>query len=236
MINKLGRMLIKRGGKWQAAEQAETAAQLAEGAFGWDSLVTGEAYKELGSRCGSITDWAKAASAFKRARDAFEAVNGNKCRKALSCTKALTKAVENQQRDMQNMNERVASMGDGANGNTAASNVPRRKAKGQPQTDAFEDDDDENNNLNYANESANEDGGGLDGVGGGVLDDIDGGWNDDMAMGVEGEGEGGLGLGLGLDGGSDASALTASPNNTPPGSPPNGSGGIDSYLPGMLAP
>ena len=95
MTTKISRMVNKRGGKWQAAEQAEIVAELADAAFGWDSATAGEAFKEMGNRYAAINDWQRAAKSFKRAQHAFEAVSGSDDRKALLCAKSYLKAEDN---------------------------------------------------------------------------------------------------------------------------------------------
>ena len=47
MTAKISRLISKNGGKWQAAEQSEIVAELADAAFGWDSVAAGEAFKEM---------------------------------------------------------------------------------------------------------------------------------------------------------------------------------------------
>lgn len=210
MTGKLCRMLVRRGGKWQATEQADIAAQLAEGAFGWDSLITGEALRELALRCVAITDWARAAAAYKRARDAFEAVNGKKCKKALLCGKGYSKALEKQHQENEQLNEKFSD------GNYAG---PQGEAEG-PQT-----------NTPSANAGES--------IKGALIDDTG-----DINAGLDG----GLSAEAGMVGDwndtegiddmrSVASALTASPNNSPPGTPPLAERkGVNSSLPGMLTP
>lgn len=83
MTTKVMRMINKRGGKWQAAEQSEIVAELAENAFGWDSMTCAEANKEVGNRYSSIQDWERGAQAYKKAQHAFEAVLGKDDRKAI---------------------------------------------------------------------------------------------------------------------------------------------------------
>ncbi len=92
MTTKISRLVNKRGGKWQAAEQAEIVAELADAAFGWDSIASGEAFKEMGNRYAAIKDWQRASTSFKRAQHAFEAANGTDDRKALLCAKSYLKA------------------------------------------------------------------------------------------------------------------------------------------------
>jgi hypothetical protein len=92
MTSKIARMVNKKGGKWQAAEQAEIVAELADSAFGWDSATAGEAFKEVGNRYAAISDWQRSANAFKKAQHAFEAVFGKEDRKAIICAKSFLKA------------------------------------------------------------------------------------------------------------------------------------------------
>ena len=77
MTAKISRLISKNGGKWQAAEQSEIVAELADAAFGWDSVAAGEAFKEMGNRYAAIKDWQRAATSFKRAQHAFEAAKGS---------------------------------------------------------------------------------------------------------------------------------------------------------------
>jgi hypothetical protein len=120
MTSKISRMVSKKGGKWQAAEQSEIVAELADAAFGWDSVTAGEAFKEVGSRYAAISDWQRSASAFKKAQHAFEAVFGKEDRKAISCAKNFLKAEDRKNAGIKQADEMMRSgMGAGTSHDNA---------------------------------------------------------------------------------------------------------------------
>jgi len=247
MIGKLCRMIARRGGKWQAAEQAEVAAQLAEGAFGWDHLITGEALRDCGNRFVAVDDFSRAAASFKRARDTFEALNGKECKKALACARSYNRCVDNQKRaeaalreigqrggvetkDSQNLLSKAAALSKGkGKGKGQGKGRSRREEKTR---DLADDEPEEEEGLAYGEDDGEwEDDADSGGGGGG------GGGGDLAGSGLRGGGRGGGG------GGSQGSSLTASPQSSPPGSPvpsPRGNEkagtGILASIPGMVTP
>ncbi len=230
MIGKVCRMVAKRGGKWQAAEQAEVAAGLAEGAFGWDSVITGEALRECGTRYVAISDWKQAAKAFKRAQEAFEAINGKECKKALSCLRSYNRAI-----DRQKQNDPSGVSGQ-ANPNPPVS-PPTRSGPGRPfRPGSLSDRHDEQpqarapNKIEAGKMVFNQNGvqaqaQGIDHLG---VDDVDNSSlkaEDSPIGGTRGRVEGKKKQEGG--GGSQGSSLTASPQASPPDSPVHSAREVD---------
>ena len=243
MISKMCKMITRRGGKWQAAEQAEVAAELAEGAFGWDSAITGEALRDCGSRYTGIEDFTRAASSFKRARDTFEALNGKECKKALACARSYNRCVDNQKRAEAALQERGSADASGnAVKNDDKGGGPRKTSdlKSASKSGA------RSKKSHQREEKARDPGDGGMGQEQRSLEETEEqSWDDDLGSGGGDRPGPGLGFGgRGGSGGSQGSSLTASPQSSPPVSPvasprrdnERTGTGIQSSIPGMLTP
>jgi len=94
LTTKIVKMSAQRGGKWPAADQAEVVAELAENAFGWDSIECAETRREVGDRCVAISDYRRAVASYKKSLEAYEALFGRADKRTVACARLLALAHE----------------------------------------------------------------------------------------------------------------------------------------------
>ena len=92
LMNEIMNLCLKNGDKYEASVHAEDIAKLAESAFGWDSVESAEAYRQVGLRCMALEDWPRAIKALHLSVEAYAAIYPRTDPKFVSVQKLYEKA------------------------------------------------------------------------------------------------------------------------------------------------
>jgi hypothetical protein len=109
LMRRLMVLSTENGGRWQAAEYAESMAELAESAHGWDSQEVAELRKLAADKQCRVQDWGRACGNYKKSLDAHHVVYGEKDKRSIAIMNLLKKTEKSRDNDMLNSTSDVAA-------------------------------------------------------------------------------------------------------------------------------
>ena len=102
LLKRLMNLHADVGATWQAAECAEKMSDMADAAYGWDSLQAAGMHKVAGERQGKVRDWGRACGNFKKCLDTFQVLYGEKDKRCAAVAAQMQKAQRKRDADLQN--------------------------------------------------------------------------------------------------------------------------------------
>mmetsp|Transcript_11042 Transcript_11042/g.18030 ORF Transcript_11042/g.18030 Transcript_11042/m.18030 type:complete len:1013 (+) Transcript_11042:92-3130(+) len=90
------------GATWQAAECAEKMADMADAAYGWDSLEAAVLHKLAGEKQSKVRDWGRACGNFKKCLDTYQVLYGEKDKRCAAVAAQMQKAQQRRDADLHN--------------------------------------------------------------------------------------------------------------------------------------
>ena len=102
LLKRLMNLHSSVGATWQAAECAEKMCELADTAYGWDSVEAAVLHKVAGEKQGKVRDWGRACGNFKKCLDTYQVLYGEKDKRCAAVALQMQKAQRKRDADLQN--------------------------------------------------------------------------------------------------------------------------------------
>lgn len=102
LLKRLMNLHSEVGATWQAAECSERMADMADVAYGWDSLEAAGMHKVAGEKQGKVRDWGRACGNFKKCLDTFQVLYGEADKRCAAVASQLQKAQQHRDADLHN--------------------------------------------------------------------------------------------------------------------------------------
>jgi hypothetical protein len=102
LLKRLMKLHADAGATWQAAECAEKMADIADVAYGWDTLEAAVLHKVAGEKQSKVRDWGRACGNFKKCLDTYQVLYGEKDKRCAAVASQMQKAQQRRDADIQN--------------------------------------------------------------------------------------------------------------------------------------